>query len=77
MKCDRCENERIVLVSGKCSDLFSCSFGDDKYQGEVPKDLGIGGGDYMSFEYCAECGKIQGEFPIEVNISSEKEEEWE
>jgi len=31
--------------------------GDPDY---VPGDLGIGGGDYISFSFCRSCGKIQG-----------------
>lgn len=30
----------------------------------VPKDMNIGGGDYIRFSYCLDCGKIQNEFPL-------------
>ena len=31
----------------------------------MPHTLNIGGGDYIEFTYCAECGKIQDDnFPI-------------
>ena len=26
--------------------------------------LGIGGGDYIEFSYCGDCGQIQGDFPL-------------
>ena len=30
----------------------------------VPRDLGIGGGDDVHFDYCLDCGQIQGKFPL-------------
>jgi hypothetical protein len=30
----------------------------------VPSDLGIGGGDDVQFDYCLDCGQIQGKFPL-------------
>jgi hypothetical protein len=30
----------------------------------VRSDIGIGGGDYVSFQYCGNCGQIVGKFPI-------------
>ena len=32
--------------------------------GYVPRDLGIGGGDDVQFDYCLDCGQIQGKFPL-------------
>jgi hypothetical protein len=34
------------------------------YHGYVPRDLGIGGGDDVEFDYCLDCGQIQGRFPL-------------
>jgi len=32
----------------------------------VPGDIGISDNeDYISFDYCLECGKVQGKFPID------------
>lgn len=64
MNCDRCNSERVVSISGKCSDLFNANYSDKELTDYVPNDMGIGGGDYIEFSYCLECGKIQGEFPI-------------
>jgi len=30
----------------------------------VPRDLGIGGGDDVQFDYCLGCGQIQRRFPL-------------
>jgi hypothetical protein len=53
----------VLGASGKCSDLFSCSIGDNEYHGYVLGDMGIGGGDYVSFYLCLDCGQLQGHFP--------------
>jgi len=63
MRCQNCDSERVAKVSGKCSDMFSLQirnelqFKNIEIQGDyVPHDIGIGGGDYMSFSYCLDCG---------------------
>lgn len=66
--CDskHCESNRIAHVDAKCSDLCSMSFPNlsADHDGYVPKGMNIGGGDYIDFYYCLDCGKIQGEFPV-------------
>lgn len=59
-----CDNTRMVSISAKCSDLFSASMNDKEHDGYVPYNLGIGGGDYVNFDYCLNCGKIKGEWPL-------------
>lgn len=66
MICDSCKSERILEVYGKTSDLCSVRYQDQTHDGYVPYNLGIGGGDDLSFELCLDCGKIQGKFPIPV-----------
>jgi hypothetical protein len=34
------------------------------YHGYVPRDLGFGGSDDVQFDYCLDCGQIQGQFPL-------------
>lgn len=66
MGCMSCHSERIISVMGKCSDLCHITYPHGhEHDGYVPDDLNIGGGDYMEFNFCADCGKIQGEFPIQ------------
>ena len=65
MKCDKCESNAIINFMGKTSDLCHIEMGIAEYNGECPRDIGIGGGDYVNFHYCLTCGKIQGNFPIE------------
>ena len=64
MTCDKCESKRILMLSAKCSDLFHAYIGDKEINGYVPNNLNIGGGDYVEFNSCLDCGKIQGEFPV-------------
>lgn len=67
MKCDKCGSKRILSVNARCSDMFDMQFGDEHKNGYVPKNLvfGEGGyGDYVKFDLCLDCGKMQGDFPI-------------
>lgn len=83
MKCQRCKSERVASISGKCSDCCSWSVGGGEMDdGYVPGDMGIGGGDYIEFEFCLECGQIQGKFPcppteIETGEPADEEEDEE
>lgn len=64
MACQRCSSERIMSISGKCSDMCSVQINDKEHDGYVPRDLGIGGGDYIDLSICADCGQKQGTFPL-------------
>lgn len=64
-KCQQCGQTRLVSVCAKCSDLCNIQFWGGKEQnGYVPSKFGIGGGDYVEFTYCFDCGQIQGKFPV-------------
>jgi hypothetical protein len=66
--CDnsKCDSDRVALVCGKTSDMFQFQYKDIDHDGYVPEGLPIGGkyGDYIDFDFCLECGKIQGNFPV-------------
>ena len=63
-----CSHNRIAQVSAKCSDMCCFSTGDIDYDGYVPENVGISKfgdcGDYVTFEYCLDCGQMMGRFPI-------------
>lgn len=63
-QCAGCKSERLYMVNAKCSDCCGVSTPDGESDGYVPRGINIGGGDYVSFTYCADCGKIQGTFPV-------------
>ena len=69
MACIRCESERLLNFSSKCSDCFSCFYGTvGGYDGYVPEGLNIGSGDYIDATVCMECGQLQGKFPVEESV---------
>jgi len=75
MSC-KCGSERIAYVSAKCSDMCNVSIGAKELNDCVPRDMGIGHGDYVEFSYCLDCGQIQGEFPLEkTDLEGSEEEE--
>ncbi len=54
----------MAEVIAKCSDLCTVSIGDNERNGcgaAVPSDMGIGGGDYIRFAYCLDCGQLDGD----------------
>jgi len=61
--CQRCESERVIFISVKCADSFWNNI--TKKDGYVPTDMNIGyESDYLEFEYCFDCGHIQGNWPL-------------
>ena len=54
----------IIHISGKVSDMFSMSGDGIDYDGYVPSDMGIGGGDYISMSIDTETGQIQNWKPL-------------
>lgn len=74
MSCIKCGSEKIISILGHCVDRFNAQFGNREYEGYVPYGLEIGGGDDVQFDYCAECGQIQGKFPIDPECFKDEEE---
>ena len=64
MICLNCQSMRMAFVSAKCSDLCGVSIMDKNYDGYVPNDLGIGGGDYIRINFCLDCGQLNGNWPL-------------
>lgn len=64
MKCDSCGKNRIAQIVGKCSDCCGVTINKIDYSGYVPTDMRIGGRDYIEFNLCLDCGKVQGRFPL-------------
>lgn len=59
-----CGSNRILSVSGKTSDLCFVTYSGLDHTGYVPLINCIGGGDYLEFSACMDCGKLQGVFPV-------------
>ena len=65
MACQRCGANRVVFVCGKTSDMCSVKYKGGSRHDYVPHGIGLGSDeDYIEFAYCAECGQMQGKFPI-------------
>ena len=70
--CQKCGSYRIAKVGAKCSDLCYYQYDGIEKDGYVPCEMGIGGGDYIDFDYCLECGQIQDDcFPIKEEAAKE------
>lgn len=75
MKCIKCSSDRIFSINAKCSDLCFSRYKGDEKDGYVPDGFGIGGGDYVEFKHCLNCGQIQDGFPKkEISLAEETEE---
>jgi hypothetical protein len=59
-----CGSERIFSIFAKCADVFSMEYSGFEYQGYVPDLPGIGQGDDVSPDICADCGRIQNFTPL-------------
>lgn len=62
--CQECKSLRIAEVNGKTSDMACVMILNKQHDGYVPRDMNIGGGDYLSFAYCLDCGQMEGVWPI-------------
>lgn len=65
--CQRCGAVAIIEVCGKTSDACTMSHLHREYDGYVLRDMGVGEGDYLEFDFCAQCGQIQGNFPKQIH----------
>lgn len=59
-------SQSVYDINSKSSDLNNGVVVGTEFDGYVPDDIGIGGGDYVEFTWCLECGQIQGQFPLET-----------
>ena len=76
MEC-KCGSGRIATVEARCKDGCFFRVGDESREGYAPAgvNIGKGYGDYVEFNYCLDCGRIQGEFPVtseDVKIALER-----
>lgn len=64
MACQVCNSNRIASIYGKCNDLCIINIGVAEYEGYVPDDMNIGGGDDISIDLCLDCGHVNGDWPL-------------
>lgn len=83
MNCQKCNSNRMMSVHAHAKDSHIVQFEDTEYDGYLPDDLGIGGGDDLNIDYCLDCGTIAGTWPLPEtgmecgfpNKSSDEEDE--
>lgn len=63
----QCGNNVIIEVVAKCDDRCGITCNDMEYDGYIPNGLSIGRGDYIEFDFCSKCGRIQGFQPLEIS----------
>lgn len=51
------------------------SVGNKEQNDYAPEDMNIGGGDYVDFSYCLDCGTIVGDFPLPPTELETEEED--
>jgi hypothetical protein len=59
-----CGSTRIMSVFAKCKDLCYVSLDGEEKDGYVPDRVNIGGGDYVNFDVCVQCGHMFGTWPL-------------
>lgn len=64
MSCQKCGSDRMMSVGGKTSDMCCVTYKDMDRNDYVPRGLNIGGGDYLSFRVCLDCGTMKGQWPL-------------
>ena len=64
----------IMTISGKVSDMFGLTIESENidYDGYVPYDLGVGGGDYIKLDIDISTGQIQN-WPKDLTVEKIKE----
>jgi hypothetical protein len=75
--CQKCKSKRILSVSAKCADLCWVRYPNGTesrdYVPDIPNiSTPEGGGDYVEFDLCLDCGQVQGKWPVKT-LPKEKE----
>lgn len=55
-----CEHDNVLRISAKVSDRCYLDFKDLSFLGYVPRNLGLGGGDFLDMEICLACKRVLG-----------------
>lgn len=67
MECTNCYSTMFLSVLAKCYDMCTVGYEDKGLTGYVPSGIGLGDNpNFVEFSYCMQCGKIHGDFPIQL-----------
>lgn len=79
IECKHCQSNRVLNVQVKGSDMFYWSMEIEgkhtENTGYLPREFGVGGGDYLRMGICLACGQEQGEYPLPLTLFEQDEEE--
>ena len=66
MKCKNCQSNRIVTIGAYQipEEYLKASLREDNNCKQVELPSAIGSSDSIQFEFCADCGRINDEFPL-------------
>ncbi len=64
---------QVHTSHGVC-DSFGAQLDGDDYEGYVCGGLNIGSGDYIEITVCANCGHVQGQWPLPMNPLHDEDE---
>jgi len=70
--------DRVAAIVAKCSDCCGIDLnGREESDGYLPSGWGVGGGDYVEFRWCLDCGAIMGDWPKYPQLGEVAEREGE
>ena len=71
--CHRCGGKQVASVFTKAPDATWWRLGAHEHEG-ILSYSGVGSGENVQFDYCIDCGQIQGEWPMPKRAWDELEE---
>lgn len=70
MNCKFCNSSRVLHITSKCDDRFSCYIEDKEYSGYPMKPFTNG---YVRLDICLSCQKVQQDLPKTFDFEVDKE----
>jgi hypothetical protein len=62
--CQTCCSHRLASIIAKTGEYCVIEISNKRQLGPVPREMNIGGDEYLEFRYCLDCGQLQGIFPV-------------
>jgi hypothetical protein len=62
--CQTCCSHRLASIIAKTGEYCVIEISNKRQLGPVPREMNIGGDEYLEFRYCLDCGQVQGIFPV-------------
>lgn len=72
--CQRCESNRIAFLGGQSNDYGYAHFQGKTQEGYLPFVKNLCDCDGCDFSVCLDCGQVQGNFPVDINLHAADED---